>query len=536
VRDAAGERDTLAIGYDAATGTYTIDFGASRESFAAGDRVEERFPGEAAYFKVGNVGEAQFLTILSLPFISASFANDLTYNQYVAQGYWQTNQVDNLNNQYTRFTSFVFGQRTSPADVPMTGAAHWLVDIFGALAIKGQEILTVSGSGDFEVDFAAGTFQLNSFVDESEFLSLGGTTGSLYFVSGGELRADGSFGGVFAYNGTVSLAGDLEGAFFGPGAAEIGATFAAENSDAYLSGAFTGQRSSFASTSAGISNISLTNLLADDQRLFGEGASITVRGTSDDPGFFNIYTSNRSGGDVLLDQDGIVRVSDGHYQYLPDEADRIADPTGNFDRYAYFGRYNSSNAEGNVEYAIYKVGEDNSEIQLTYLTFLETRVQASEVNGAVTSTEDRYAFSHFGIETSPYVILAMTGTATYNGVVYARAAGSDGFGADVSGTSVFNVDFSSDSYSGQLVLDGVVDGGGAIDFGTWTFAGTENGGLAAAQLLSGSPAIGTNEIRPILYGPNGQELGAAFSISTQTDFADPDFVEIAGITVATQEP
>lgn len=268
VQQAAANRSALTIDYDAATGSYDLTFDGAQVSFGEAERQPENVPGVFEYYRQGNSGGGQFLTIYALPFISASFASDLTYNKYVAQGYLQTNQSDSLNNQYTRFMSFVFGLETDPGDVPTTGAAHWLVDIFGALAIENEEIRTVYGSGDFAVDFAAGSYQLDSYVNETQFLTPGGLAGSLEFVSGGRLRADGSFGGIFAYDGSVSLQGSLEGAFYGPGAAEVGATFEASNANAYLTGALTGQRSSFGSTSAGIKNISLTNPLAESERLF----------------------------------------------------------------------------------------------------------------------------------------------------------------------------------------------------------------------------------------------------------------------------
>ena len=520
VHDSEVQRDTIAIGYDPGSGTYQLSFAGAAQSFGRQDRESEVAPGSAHYSKVGSMGESQFLTIYSLPFISGSFATDLDYNQYVAQGHWQVNQVGAGGAQSTRFTSFVFGLPTAPSDVPTTGAAHWLIDIFGALAIEDQEILTISGSGDLEVDFGAGAFQVNSFVNETEFLSLGGTTGSLHFVSGGRLGSDGTFGGAFAYRGTVALEGSLEGAFFGPGAAEVGATFEAENANATLSGAFTGQRSQFGSTSDGVKNISLTSPITTGQRLFGDGTSVTQRNRSTEPNLFNV--SIGSGASIVFDYD-------------PSEADRIADPSGNFDRFARFGSYNSGGDKSDLEYAFYKVGDANSEVALTYLTFAIAQYEASETVGAETFTEDYHGFRHWGYVTSPYLVDAMTGSATYRGVVYGRAAGPDGFAADVGGTSLFDVDFSNGVYSGQLVMNGTAVTGGSVDFGTWTFDGQVGEGMQSAELLNGIPAIGTNEIRPVLYGPNGEEIGAAFQLTTQERFDDPDFYEIAGVTVAKQD-
>lgn len=535
VSDSEVQRDTIAIGYDVDSGTYSLSFAGVEQSFGPQHRETEIAPGFAQYFKAEDTDEAQSLTLYSLPFISGTFATDLDYNRYVAQGSWQVNQRGAGDTQSTRFTSFLFGLPTTPSDVPTTGAAHWLIDIFGALAIENQEILTVSGSGDLEVDFGAGAFQVNSFVHETEFLSLGGRGGALYFVSGGTLGSDGTFGGAFAYHGSVSLTGSLEGAFFGPGAAELGATFEAENAGAYLSGAFTGQRSQFGATSDDVKNISLTTLVAEDQLLFGEGARIVRRGRSDEPGIYDVSATNRSGGRAELDADGIIMVSADYNQYVLDEAHRIPDASGNFDRFAHSGSYNSAGDEGDLEYAIYKLGEANSEISLTYLTFAKSVVQASETVGGITSTEERHAFSHFGIETSPYLVAALTGSATYRGVIYGRAAGPDGFATDVGGTSLFNVDFSDGLYSGQLVMEGGTGPGDMVDFGTWTFDGTIGEGMSPAELLNVIPAIGTNEIRPFLYGPSGEEIGAAFQLTTQERFDDPDFYEIAGITVAKQE-
>lgn len=222
-------------------------------------------------------------------------------------------------------------------------------------------------------------------------------------------------------------------------------------------------------------------------------------------------------------------------QHVPDESIRITDPSGNFDRYAYVGSIDSSSAQGDIEFAIYKVGDANSEIALTYLTFGEEIVHESRDEGGFTSTQDRYAFALYGQHTSPFLIAAMAGSASYRGVVYGRAAGPDGLSATVGGTSLFNVDFSSDAYSGELVLDGSAGAGGGIDFGTWTFSGLVTNSLLAAELTNGTPHIGVNEIQPFLFGPNGEELGATFQFSTQTDFMDTDYFEVAGITIATKE-
>ena len=529
VAQTAVERRDITIDFDASAQTYTLRFGSTEQKFGPADLTQESGDGLAAY-QIDTASGRQFLSIYTVPFISASFATDLDYNQYVAQAYWQLDSADN-SSQFTRFFAFVFGDETDPAEMPTTGSAHWLVDIFGALAKPGEELLTISGTGDFEVDFKQGVYQFMSSVTETEFQTFGGTAGALYLQSSGKLQADGTFGGPLAYDGTATLDGSLSGRFFGPGAAELGATFEATDSNGTtLNGSFTGQRSTFASTSAGISNITLTDPLTEG-RTFGEGVEGHISYRSDDPeDFADIGYISREGV-VTYDGNGVISVSGNFYRVLAEE-DRIADSSGKFDRYAY------SDEEGEYELALYKLGDANPEIALTYASFYtQTAIEESPTpNATVLRREDR--FVHWGLRTMPEIIRATSGTARYGGVVYGRANRADRAQFEVGGTSAFTIDFGAGSYDGQLVLTGTEVGqGGQVDLGTWTFGSEIRSGFIARANMSatvgGKPGYG--QIFPTLYGPNAEEIGADFEATVENGLGDPMRLDIFGVTVGRRE-
>lgn len=528
VAQANADRGSVAIDFDAATSTYALEFLGRSQAFGPADKIVPATPGIKSFARQTASGGAEFLTIYTVPFISASYARDLYYNRYVAQANWQLNARDASNNQFTRYYAFVFGDRTQPTQMPVSGAAHWLVDVFGALAKPGAELLTVSGSGDFQVDFAAGAFQINSNLDESNFLTIGGTVGSLPIVSGGALRADGTFSGPLTYSGSVDLNGTLQGAFFGPGAAEVGATFVATGPEGTLNGSFTGQRSTYASSSAGIPNITLTDMLRP-QRLLGHGAALYRETRSNTPATADVSALPR-GGVVDMATDGIDMIAGGTWSLEPSPDKRQPDPSGQFERYAF------TTADSDVEVAIYPVGGHPETIALTYMTFAtSTTIRREEFAGAqIERRED--LFSHFGLETPGTAMRAASGGATYRGLVYGRAASTDRAAFEVGGTSLFNLDFSGGAFDGMLDLAGTAQGGASIDLGEWRFAGElYNGNMPTAVLTNPQAVVLNAMIAPIFYGPSGEEIGASFQIGFSGLAGIPEFTEVAGVAIARRE-
>jgi hypothetical protein len=257
VQSTAGRRDVVSVQYDAASKSYTVQTAGNAQTFGPGDSLAPRYGGETVYSKAG---ASEFLTLVTNPYISPA-----NTNQYVGMGYWQKNSIAPTS-QTTSFSTFTYGFDTPAGNMPRTGAAHWLTDVFGLFTTPTKELRTIEGLGDFEVDFAAGAFRTQAYMNEYHVVTQGGTAGALTFSAGGKLTSGNSFSGLFSYNGSTSatLFGTLTGAFYGPNAEEIGATFNATDGSAVLTGALTGQRYPVGSTSDGIRNISLTNPLANE--------------------------------------------------------------------------------------------------------------------------------------------------------------------------------------------------------------------------------------------------------------------------------
>ncbi len=132
-----------------------------------------------------------------------------------------------------------------------------------------------------------------------------------------------------------------------------------------------------------------------------------------------------------------------------------------------FTVYEKTFGDRGVRLELFKVGSANTQLALTYSTL--GRWQSIERVGVWTTTRNQHFV--YGLETPARLLAARTGTARYEGVVYG-AGGNATTGAeyDVRGTSVFNVDFTHQTYAGDLTLNGR-NNAGTVDFGRYDFAG-----------------------------------------------------------------
>lgn len=517
VKSASGDREPASLAYNAETDTYKVTLGDRSSDFTAADKLPQRFSGEVRYETSSN----DYLTLVTTPYYQGK------PNQYVGLGYWQANQLS-ADTQNTSFSTFVYGFNTPAGDVPRTGSAHWLVDIFGLLAEEGKELTVIQGLGDFDVDFAVGSYRLQSFVDEQAVVTNDGVSGSLILQSGGKLGSDGSFGGILTYNGSGDLlVGDLNGSFFGPNGAEVGATFLAAGNGAYLNGGFTGQRSELGATSAGLSNLTLSDLVAE-QRLFGSYKSILWVVSDGIVGYQSVVEGS-SGGSVDVEP-GQIRNINVQGGYTVDPSDIVNDGRSNFTT------YQTTLGSDPVTIAAYKIGDTNSELQLTYTSFAEWRTSTpSPLPDGTQGTQFTNRYLVYGVETPLGLLSARTGQASYSGVAYGTGVSPSGLYYEVSGNSHFLVDFSSSRYSGSLELNGTSSSGDLRDFGTWNFANALSGGVFVASNLTGPGTHDQgNEISPTFYGPTGQEIGATFQLRTGLS-GDPNNVHIVGATVAKED-
>ncbi|RYF57807.1 MAG: hypothetical protein EOO39_34975 [Cytophagaceae bacterium] len=354
-------RGLVEIKYNHAAGSYTISEGGRETTFTAADRRTQSFEGEVSFFKSAS---SEYLTLVTTPYMTYGALPGP--NKYVGMGYWQANDVS-PGLQQTDFTSFVYGFDSPAKARPTNGTGTWLVDIFGMLTERDVELRTIQGAGDFVVDFGQGVYKLRAYVNEYDFVSGGGRTGSLSLDSGGALTSGNGFSGPLSYEGGALVHGTLEGRFYGPAYQEIGATFNAQSGDAVLTGALTGQQSNQSSTTDGFPNITLTDIV-NPGRIYGATAGILRQVNGSTPGFASV--SQTSGTDSVDFGATGPEILNMNYALEIDAANKVSS-SANFDNYE-----KSVNGQ-NIEYSLYRIGSANTEVALTYTSFASVTIGAS---------------------------------------------------------------------------------------------------------------------------------------------------------------
>lgn len=507
-----GAPASLSVSYNAAARSYTLVLGDRTQTFAQTDRGESPIPGEALYQKSTDQGRDR-LTLVTTP-----YTGDTT-NRYVGMGFWQRSNTAN-GRQTDQFTTFVYGLDTPATAMPRSGRANFEIDVFGLSTVPGFEPSVFQGQGNFNVDFLAGIFSTQTYLTEQGLLTGSGVTGGgIELVGAGRLSSgDSTFSGNVTVGGrNANLSGVLSGKFYGPGAEELGASFSATNADgATATGSFTGQRANGAPV-----NLTLTNMVTT-QLFYAQGTALFLQ-TID--GRAGAHATHHPLTGQLNDR------TSGNFSFGPGLSTM---PGGEFTTASIvpggdpnFTTYEKRFGERDVRLELYKVGEANRELALTFTSL--GRWQSSERNNVV--TERQYHHFVYGLETPARLLAARTGSASYDGIVYG-AGGNRTTGAhyDVRGTSRFDVDFSNQSYSGALVLNGR-NGSEAVDFGSYGFSGRLSAWAkqSAATLMHGTTGIG--EIRTQFYGPGGEEIGGSFGLVVPQEVHAGGIV-IGGATVA----
>ena len=508
----------LAVQYDATTNSYAISFANRSVTFGQAEVVSTS-AAETRYVKAGDTAR-DYLTLVRIPYTNQAVT------QYVGLGYVQHNSSEN-GRQNTDFATFTYGLDTPAANVPRTGVAGFTIDVFGLANTPGYEARQFQGQGTFSVDFGAGIFTASSYLSEKELISGSGVVGGgIQLDASGRLStANGTFAGNILYGGYHGrIPGQLSGRFYGPAGEELGASFSGQNAatGASVTGSFTGQRNPTAKPA----NLSLINL-TQEQLFYVPFALLTtsrVDGRSDLQ--VSTYTTigqlNRLNDETFSYGPGLSNLPGGTYTIN----DKIASSDPNF--IAYRKMFNGQE----VMLELYRPGSGNSELALTYASM--GRWSSSSRAGVVAST-DRVYFA-YGLPTADGLMAAKTGTGRYDGVAYGAGANRDtGATYDVKGTSRFDVDFSSQRYSGALALKGTgTNGAASVDFGRYEFTGQmgSSGTLGTAGLSANGTRAG--EISSRFYGPDGDEIGSVFILTAPAGTAGAG-TTISGATVAKRQ-
>jgi hypothetical protein len=318
---------------------------------------------------------------------------------------------------------------------------------------------------------------------------------------------DGSFAGNVHYGGNnLGIGGTLVGRLYGPAAQELGASFSASNRDgATLTGTLTGQRT----TELSPINMSLTNLRTE-QRFFTQNTLLSVttvdgqsvQQVSDYPSalgaavFVGSLTDQTSGNIVF--SPGLSNLPGGNLT----TTSIVTGTDPNFVRY-------EKDFDGQaIRLELYRPGNSNRELALTYASFGRW---SGTVRSGSTSRLERLFFA-YGFDTPAGLISARTGSARYDGVAYGAGANANTRTSyDVTGTSRFDVDFSSQQFSGALALRGT-QATGTVDFGNYSFSGRMNSGSNAvnSSLQQGGAPVGAITAR--FFGPDAEEIAGPFRL------------------------
>lgn len=504
VASTSGSSANLHVAYDASSKSYTVSLNSESATFRPSDQ-KSNVQGEAKY-EQRNADGVQLLTLLTTPY-SRSVSN-----RYVGMGYWQRYSSAN-GRQNDRFSTFVYGLDTPASAMPRTGTARYNIDVFGVTAAPGQEPTSYQGDGSFDVDFLGGEFAAHSYLRETGLLTgQGAVGGGIEMAASGRLSSgDGSFSGyVTVGSSKAKTAGNISGRFFGPGSEEVGASFSASNADgATAVGSFTGQRSGAAGVNLRMTDVVVPQLFyASGRALLVNKApsSNAVQGVSQHPliGQFN----DRTNGNFSFGP-GLSSMAGGNFT----AADIVASEDPNF------VQYRKTFGAQEVELKLYKLGSANSELALTYVGLGRWASRVDDP-GSVQLQQHHFVY---GLATRDSMLTRRTGSARYEGVVYGAGANrTTGAIYDVGGTSNFDVDFSKQTYTGALVLNGKSPGQ-TLDFGRYEFGGRLFWNGNTGSIIEGNAEIG--QINTRFYGPTGEELAGDFNIYA------PERVQAGGLVI-----
>ncbi len=492
----------LTIQYDATSRSYTISTGGRTETFGPDHKAISDVPGSVGFEKSsGNL--RQFLTLADL-----SFAQNRT--RYVSAGYWERNQLSSEGVGIT-FDAFTYGIPTVNSAMPRSGRAGYGINLFGFFAPLNLSPRAVSGEGVMTVDFLRSLFSMEGTAYEVDLLE-DYYTGQHRWVAGGQLSSvENAFQGRFNYAGRerFSVAGQVQGRFYGPGAGELGATFSAEDiSGTMLTGTILGRQD------LGVTTAPLT-LLDNQARMFftnhayvlyfRDNGSIAVEGAAlQFPNSFGRLNFNEDGS-VQLDQ--ISSMTYPKPIFLA--SDKVAEESN-----AQVSTYRSTQPDGQYRLILNNPGSSNADVALTYANFGRWDWRATDGDGERVSN----IWFTYGIPPAQGT-LPREGTAEYamtirgSGVMF--ATGSE---YTLSGDASLNVDFAQMRVSGGInpIATASVPAP-PVELSPVTFAGDLSDGYGFSSWLSERPGYADGSVTGGLYGPHGEEAIASFEMFKRTN-------------------
>ena len=224
----------IQVRYDAPSGAYTISTGELADiTFAPADKdTVNSNSATTAYSKAAGT-KTEDLILLNPGTTNPELA--LTYSSY---GAWQS-ITSNGTTADASTVFLVFGVKTQQADLPVSGTASYQTIIDGLFAGTGG-LYVLNGSSSFSANFGAGTVSFS--MSPTGIHILDGSTKTFGSLSGtGTINA-----GAASFDASAPASGgysaSLLGKFYGPAAAEMGATFLLSGADGQGNGVIIGKK------------------------------------------------------------------------------------------------------------------------------------------------------------------------------------------------------------------------------------------------------------------------------------------------------
>ncbi|TCM34487.1 transferrin-binding protein-like solute binding protein [Novosphingobium sp. ST904] len=474
-------KTALTIAYNAANQSYTLTDGSVSQAFRQADIDPAQSNAAVTTYKLTAKSTTDFLTL-------SKTGSGAGQTRYVGAGFWQR-VTEGKSSVDGRFDAFAYGVKTAAADMPRTGAASYDVKLLGVSA-SNINIHTLAGSGRLDADFATGAIHANVPFSMTE--SETGLTGYGSILIANAMMKSGTngFAGILGTTTNYETGtSTFQGSFYGPGAAEVGATFSSAYADEATVGVVLGGRNDYPLNQHG-SILNPEN--ATFFRVRGQSVSLSLDGngklvsTGQASGLFAKYAAWGSG--------GLFYRSSG--QILAPLQRRDVEATYD-ETTAFLGMGQEAAVVAGLQYD--RTGPS---------TILDAYVYGDET---ASSAVPRTGTGHYNARIGGAVLETGQQLQTLDGT--GRLAANLGTGT-LSGSGDYQLSLFSPA--SMIVPAGSVYSG--TDNGTWTTSATissTTNAIAGTFSLDGTKDY-TGNLDARFYGAAGDQIGGTFLLSSTT--------------------
>jgi hypothetical protein len=467
---------TTTVGFDLTNDSYTITTNGRTQTFYQAER-DASLETAASYVFLKTAGT----TTNSLTLTRPGASGRLRY-QYVGGGYWQRT-INEPTFVQADLDAFVYGFKTPGESVRRSGRAEYLVDLVGVQSGYAS-VMPLAGEGVAQVDFATGTI-----ITHGSLLLPGSTLSGGTFLSEAKLSSDKSqFSGNFRFSQMLAT-GAMTGSFFGPSADEFGAAFNVGTGASMAVGTLTGRGSAVSQANA-VVRVPTVNE-------FYSGAAMKLVTTLQGMSGWNTGSQMFSDASVQA-QDLIINYDATLRSYTVIAPDR----SGYFDGTTSPGTFDDTTPTGPVS--------------LSHVASRMWRRNEPVVGGNSRYTFEPFLFGH----TTSASSLPRTGRAGYAVTVTGMAADNDFPNlARLTGWGALYADFAAGTLTGEgqvrytedYQIAGSYSQGQRVGQFSTTSAITSNSSDFSGTITFTGMGAYSGGLRGSFFGPNAEEIGAAFS-------------------------